>query len=200
VGRDIMPGYGLEPQVVMTTPLLEGTDGVEKMSKSLGNYVGVTEPPLRMVEKLMSISDELMWRYYELLTDLSPEELAKERERARPMDSKLALAGRIAGDFHGAAAGLEACDEWRRIHQQREVPAEMPERALPAGPHRPHELLVAIGAARSKSEAMRLVRQNAVKLDGQPVAPGSEISLAEGESAVLSVGPKRFFKLTPRGA
>jgi tyrosyl-tRNA synthetase len=196
VGRDIMPGYGLEPQVVMTTPLLEGTDGVEKMSKSLGNYVGVTEPPLRMVEKLMSISDELMWKYYELLTDLSPEQLAKERERGRPMDSKLALAGRIAGDFHGAAEGREACDEWRRVHQQREIPTEMPECALSAGPHRPHELLVMIGAARSKSEAMRLVRQNAVKLDGQPVGPGAEVALGAGESAVLSVGPKRFFKLT----
>jgi len=200
VGRDIMPGYGLEPQVVMTTPLLEGTDGVEKMSKSLGNYVGVTEPPLRMVEKLMSISDDLMWRYYELLTDLSPEQLAEERERGRPMDSKLALAGRIAGDFHAAAAGRDACDEWRRIHQQREVPAEMPERSLPAGPHRPHELLVTVGAARSRSEAMRLVRQNAVKLDGQPVVAGSEVTLAAGESAVLSVGPKRFFKLTGSGA
>jgi tyrosyl-tRNA synthetase len=200
VGRDIMPGYGLEPQVVMTTPLLEGTDGVEKMSKSLGNYVGVTEPPLRMVEKLMSISDELMWRYYELLTDAGPEELRAERGRGRPMDSKLALAERVSGAFHDPAAGREACDEWRRVHQQREVPADMPEHALGPGPHRPHDILVSVGAARSRSEAMRLLRQKAVKLDGRTVEAGAEVDLAAGKSAVLSVGPKRFFRLSPTEA
>src|SRR5687767_7676652 len=98
VGRDIMPAYGLEPQVVMTTPLLEGTDGVLKMSKSLGNYVGVTEAPATMFAKILSISDTLMWRYYELLTDLSPVQIEEERGKARPMASKLALARRIVDD------------------------------------------------------------------------------------------------------
>ena len=105
VGRDIMPAYGLEPQVVMTTPLLEGTDGVEKMSKSLGNYIGVTESPDAMFAKVLSISDELMWKYYLLLTDLTAGQIEAEKQKGRPMDSKIALARRIVADFHGPAAG-----------------------------------------------------------------------------------------------
>jgi tyrosyl-tRNA synthetase len=104
VGRDIMPAYGLEPQIVLTTPLLEGTDGVEKMSKSLDNYIGVTESPDRMFGKLLSISDELMWRYYVLLTQVDAAEIQRERERGEPMASKLALAERIVADFHGGDA------------------------------------------------------------------------------------------------
>ena len=125
VGRDIMPSYGLEPQVVLTTPLLEGTDGVEKMSKSLGNYVGVTEPPPAMYAKLMSISDELMWRYYTLLTDLSPGEIEAERAAGRPMASKMALGRRIVNDFHGPEAAAAAEEEWRRVHQARQAPSEL---------------------------------------------------------------------------
>src|SRR6185436_17559511 len=114
VGRDIMPAYGLEPQVVMTTPLLEGTDGVDKMSKSLGNYIGVTEEPAVMFAKVLSISDELMWRYYLLLTDLSPSQIEAEKGRDEPMASKMALAGRIVSDFHGPEAARAAAVEWRR--------------------------------------------------------------------------------------
>jgi tyrosyl-tRNA synthetase len=123
VGRDIMPAYGLEPQVVLTTPLLEGTDGIEKMSKSLGNYVGVAESPAEMFAKLMSISDELMWRYYALLTDLAQAAIARERELGQPMGSKLALAERIVASFHGAASAVASAAEWRRVHQQRESPS-----------------------------------------------------------------------------
>jgi tyrosyl-tRNA synthetase len=200
VGRDIMPAYGLEPQVVLTTPLLEGTDGVEKMSKSLGNYVGVTEPPLRMVEKLLSVSDELMWRYYELLTDLSPEQVRAERAAGQPLESKLALARRIAADFHGAEAAAQAEAEWRRVHQQRQTPRELREQLLPAGRYKPHQLLTRAGLARSGGEAARLVRQRAVRRDGALLDAGSEVVLAVGESLVLQVGTRHFVRVTATAA
>jgi tyrosyl-tRNA synthetase len=195
VGRDIMPAYSLEPQVVMTTPLLEGTDGVEKMSKSLGNYVGVTEPAGVMYGKLLSISDELMWRYYTLLTDLSPAEIEAERGRGAPMDSKKGLARRIVADFHGpeAAAGSEA--EWVRVHQQRQAPAEMPRRTVAAGDYKPHELLADLALARSKSDAARLLRQGAVRRDGAALDPSQHLRLEAGEAFVLSVGPKVFVRI-----
>jgi tyrosyl-tRNA synthetase len=194
VGRDVMPGYGLEPQVVMTTPLLEGTDGVEKMSKSLGNYVGVSEPAQAMFAKLMSISDSLMWRYYELVTDLAPAALAAERAKGDPMASKLALARRIVNDFHGAEAGPRAEAEWRRVHQRRELPSEMPEVQLEQESYKPHELLKRLGLASSSSEAVRLLRQGAVRRDGVPLDPTAEVRLAPGESAVVSVGARRFVR------
>jgi tyrosyl-tRNA synthetase len=196
VGRDIMPAYGLEPQVVMTTPLLEGTDGVEKMSKSVGNYVGVTEAPEAMFGKLLSISDDLMWRYYVLLTDLSPEQIEAERARRAPMDSKLALAGRIVADFHGPEAAADADAAWRRVHQQRQLPAELPEHRVPAGRYKPHQLLARVGLARSGSEAARLVRQRAVRRDGAVLEGTAEIVLEAGESLVLQVGPRQFVRVT----
>jgi tyrosyl-tRNA synthetase len=195
VGRDIMPGYGLEPQVVLTTPLLEGTDGVEKMSKSLGNYVGVTEAPGAMFAKLMSISDELMWRYYTLLTDLSPDEIEREKAAGRAMASKLALARRIVADFHDAAAGQAAEEEWRRVHQRKEAPSELRVVGVAAGSHRPHHLLVQAGLARSNGEAVRLLRQRAVRRDGVVVDPSSDVVLAAGEALVLSVGPARHVRV-----
>jgi len=195
VGRDIMPAYDLEPQVVMTTPLLEGTDGVEKMSKSLGNYVGVSDPPADMYAKLLSISDELMWRYYALLTGLSPAEIEAEKAAARPMASKMALARRLVSDFHGAAAADAAEAEWRRVHQQRQAPSEVPVVSVPAGTYKAHELLARAGLTRSNSEGVRLVRQGAVRSDGVPVGPGGELRLAPGGSFVLSIGPARFVRV-----
>ena len=195
VGRDIMPGYGLEPQIVLTTPLLEGTDGVEKMSKSLGNYVGVTETPGAMFDKLMSISDDLMWRYYTFLTDLSPDEIDAEKTAGRPMASKLALARRIVADFHDSAAGESAEEEWRRVHQRKEAPSDLRVVAVAAGVHRPHHLLVEAGLAKSNGEAMRLLRQNAVRRDGSPVEAGTDIQLGAGEGFVLSVGPARHVRV-----
>jgi len=200
VGRDIMPAYGLEPQVVMTTPLLEGLDGVEKMSKSLGNYVGVSEPAADMYAKLLSISDELMWRYYLLLTGLSAAEVEAEKAAGRPMASKMALARRLVADFHGAEAAGAAEAEWRRVHQQRQTPAEVPVVSVPAGTYKPHELLARAGLARSNSEGVRLVRQGAVRTDGVPVQPGAELSLVPGGSLVLSVGPARFVRVEAAGA
>ena len=195
VGRDIMPAYGLEPQVVLTTPLLEGLDGVEKMSKSLGNYVGVDEAPLRMVEKLMSISDDLMWKYYLQLTDLTPAQIEAERGKGTPMASKLALARRVAAGFHGEAGAARAEQEWRRVHQRGETPAEMPEQRLAKERYKPHELLVSLGLEPTSSAAARLVRQGAVKLDGQRVEPGSELRFEAGREYILSVGARRYVRV-----
>jgi tyrosyl-tRNA synthetase len=195
VGRDIMPGYGLEPQVVLTTPLLEGTDGIEKMSKSLGNYIGVADPPAAMFAKVMSISDELMWKYYALLTDLSPSAIDEEKGKVQPMASKLALGGRLVSDFHGSAAAREAETEWRRVHQQRQAPSDLRVVQLAPGPHKIRELLVVVGLAPSKSEAERLVRQRAVRWDGA-VVESAQVQIKPGESAVVSVGPARHVRVT----
>ena len=192
VGRDIMPAYGLEPQVVLTTPLLEGIQGVEKMSKSLGNYVGVTEEPGVMYSKLMSISDDLMWKYYALLTDLAPAQIEAERARGEAMASKLALARRIVADFHDASSAAVAEDEWRRVHQGREVPADLPARRIPAGSYKPHEFLADHGLAKSRSDAARLLKQRAVRRDGAVLEPSQPLVAAPGESFIVAVGARQF--------
>jgi len=195
VGRDIMPDYALEPQVVMTTPLLEGTDGVEKMSKSLGNYIGVTEPPADVYAKIMSISDELMWRYYLLLTDLSPAEIAALQAKGEPMAAKMALGRRIVADFHGEAGARDAEGEWRRVHQKGEAPSDLAVVKIDAGPTKPHVLVARAGLAKSNGEAVRLLRQRAVRRDGATLEAGAEIVLSAGESFVLSVGPARHVRI-----
>jgi tyrosyl-tRNA synthetase len=171
VGRDIMPAFGLEPQVVMTTPVLEGLDGVEKMSKSLGNYVGVTDPPGEMFGKLMSISDELMWRYYSLLTDLTPEALlakraAVSRGEIHPKLAKVELASIIVTDFHGEEAARAAAQEFERRFSKREVPEDVEERPMLRGTTIEH-LLLEVGIAKSGSDATRKVQQGAVRIDGE---------------------------------
>jgi tyrosyl-tRNA synthetase len=195
VGRDIMPAYALEPQVVMTTPLLEGTDGVEKMSKSLGNYIGVNEIPADMYAKVMSISDDLMWRYYTLLTDLSPGDIDRERAEGRPMDSKMGLARLLVGDFHRKGAAKTAEAEWRRVHQGGQAPSDLPVVRLAPGPLKPHLLVVRAGMAKSNGEAVRLLRQRAVRRDGVVLEAGAEVVLEPGAGFVLSVGPARHVKI-----
>lgn len=195
VGRDIMPGFGLEPQVVMTTTLLEGLDGVEKMSKSLDNYIGVTESSDVMFAKILSISDELMWKYYALLTDLPGQAIEVERSRQTPMESKLSLATRVAADFHGQGAAAAAAMEWSRIHQNREAPQEMPEYSLPVGEYGFHEVVFLAGLAESKSEAARLVKQRAVRFGGKPVQMGARLQATQGLVEVLQVGPARFVRI-----
>jgi tyrosyl-tRNA synthetase len=198
VGRDIMPDYALEPQVVLTTPLLEGLDGVEKMSKSMGNTIGVTESPDAMFGKILSISDELMWKYYTLLTDLPPEAVLQERAAGRPMESKLRLAEILVSDFHGAAAAASAREEWIRIHQRRETPTEIPELAVPAGEYGVHDLLFRAGLAPSKSEAVRLLKQGAVKQDGAGIGPGSRASVSS-QGLIFQVGSSRFVRIRSSG-
>ena len=195
VGRDIMPAFGLEPQVVLTTPLLEGTDGVEKMSKSLGNYIGVTEAPDVMYAKLMSISDDLMWRYYTLLTDLSPDVIEKEKAAGRPMAAKMALGRRIVAGFHSPEAAEAAEGEWRRVHQERQAPSELRVVTVPAGKVKPHLLLVQAGLAKSNGEAVRLLRQRAVRRDGVALDASAEVALSSGEAFVLSVGAARHVRV-----
>jgi len=199
VGRDIMPAFGLPPQVVLTTPLLEGTDGVEKMSKSLGNYIGVTEAPAATYAKLMSISDALMWRYYTLLTDLGPDEIEAEEAKGEPMASKMALGRRIVADFHGAEAALRAEAEWRRVHQERQAPSDLRVVRIGAGAHRPHALVVAAGLAKSNGEAVRLLRQRAVRRDGAVMDAAAEVVVAPGETFVLSVGAARHARIEVPG-
>jgi tyrosyl-tRNA synthetase len=195
VGRDIMPAYRLEPQVVLTTPLLEGLDGVEKMSKSLGNYVGVTDPPHEMYAKLLSIPDALMWKYLTLLTDLSQDQIEAERARATPMATKMSLARGIVFDFHGAAAAQAAEAEWRRVHQEKQAPSEARVLALPPGSYRPRDLVVKAGLAKSNSEAQRLVKAGAVRRDGKPLDSATAVTLAAGEGFVLQVGPRHFVRI-----
>jgi tyrosyl-tRNA synthetase len=174
VGRDLMPSYGLPPQIVMTTPLLEGLDGVEKMSKSLGNYVGVTDSPNEMFGKLMSISDALMWRYFELLTDLTGAEIAAlkarvESQALHPKQAKIDLARRIVSEFHDAAAAEHAVVEFDRVHARRETPSDLQDHAVIFGtaPDRAlTRVLVEVGFAASTSDAGRKIQQGGVRIGG----------------------------------
>lgn len=203
VGRDIMPAYGLEPQVVMTTPLLEGLDGVEKMSKSLGNYVGVTEGPAEMFGKLMSISDELMWRYYALLTDLDratvhARQAAVSRGELHPKQAKVDLATTIVGQFHGAEAARGAAEQFERRFTRKELDVdELPEVLwpLPDEPRAWRHLLTGLKLAKSGGEADQKLRQGAVRLDGVkvsgPFAMQQEL-LVRGGRYVLEVGRRAY--------
>lgn len=195
VGRDIMPGYGLEAQVVMTVPLLEGLDGVEKMSKSLGNYVGVTEPPDEMFGKLMSISDELMWRYYLLLTDMSETEIAGLRRsvdegRRHPKDVKVELARRIVADFHSAEDAARAADTFEARFARKELAVDaLPQVVLGLDePRALSRILVEAGLAASASDAMRKAQQGGVRIDGRRVTDGRERIAREQLPLTLEVG------------
>ncbi len=203
VGRDLMREYGLEPQVVLTMPLLEGLDGVEKMSKSLGNYVGINEPPREIYGKVMSISDALMWRYWELCTDLTVAEIDALRRRidagqAHPKQVKSDLARRIVADFHGEAAGRIAAEEFERVFAQKEAPDEVREVRLPGGPEPVWipKLLVHLGLAKSNGEARRLIEQGGVSIDGERVADASrEIAAAAKVSHLIKVGKRHFVRV-----
>lgn len=179
VGREIQKDYGQPPQIVATTPLLEGLDGVNKMSKSLGNYIGITEPPEIMYRKVMQISDGLMFRYYELLTDRSLAEIDRMRARIaggelHPMQAKAELARLIVTDFHSAADAACAEEEFNRVVRRREVPADIPTVALPegaraAGGIRIDKMLSKIGLADSVSDAVRKIKAGAVEINGERI-------------------------------
>jgi tyrosyl-tRNA synthetase len=192
VGRDLMPGYGLEAQVVMTTPLLEGLDGVEKMSKSLGNYVGVTELPADMFGKMMSISDELMWRYYLLLTDDAEADVNARRARVasgaeHPKAAKVALARRVVEDFHGAAAAQQAAVAFDARFTRNEInAADLEAFEVPQGTRWTHVLVRTANAA-SNSEAARKIQEGAVRLGDVRVTDPRGVFEATG-AHVLRVG------------
>lgn len=199
VGRDIMREYGLEPQVILTMPLLEGLDGVEKMSKSLGNYVGVTDPPAEMFGKIMSISDPLMFRYYELLTDVSLAEIDVLRQRIEcgelhPMQAKIDLARALVATFHSEEDARRAEDSFRSTFQQREIPEDLPvHRLVAADDRRLSQVMVHGGLASSRGEATRLIKQGAVEMDGARVS--GDVEITRLGSFVLRVGKRRFLKV-----
>ncbi|MEI6438130.1 MAG: tyrosine--tRNA ligase [Candidatus Omnitrophota bacterium] len=186
MGRQIQEAYGAEPQVVMMTPLLEGLDGVNKMSKSLGNYVGINEPPREMFGKLMSVSDELMMKYFELLTDA---DLTAMRQM-HPKEAKMELAGNIVAQFHGTDAARDAREHFNSVFAKKQVPDDIATLTLEPGMDL-IGVLVKTGIAPSKNEARRLIKQNAVTFEGSPLADESW-ALQRG---VLKVGKRRFLKL-----
>ncbi|MGE5236438.1 MAG: tyrosine--tRNA ligase [Acidobacteriota bacterium] len=203
VGRDLMGKLGLPPQVVMTLPLLEGLDGVEKMSKSLGNYVAVEDPAEEMFGKLMSISDELMWRYWTLLSDrgssgIEALKAAVTAGTRHPMDVKFELARTVTADFHDAAAAAAAESHFRTVHQRREVPDEIAEVVLEASaqPVPLARLLVQAGLAPTTSEARRLLQQGGVKIDGAVFRdPQATTPVPAGTTLLLQVGKRRFARV-----
>lgn len=192
VGREIQRDYGQKPQIVGTTPLLEGLDGVNKMSKSLGNYVGITEPAEEMFKKLMSINDDLMFRYYELLTDKSLADIAQLRRRVtagelHPMEAKMDLARLIISDFHSSADAARAADEFNRVVRRGEDPTEMPSFAID-GAMRLDKLLAHTRLAVSVSEAARKIKEGAVELDRERAAAPQQV-VSSGEHT-LRLGRK----------
>lgn len=199
MGRSLQREYDQEPQVILTTPLLEGLDGVEKMSKSLGNYIGIDEPPFEMFGKTMSISDELMWRYYELLTDLRVDEINALRLKCEsgaenPRNLKVELAKSIIKDFHSQQAADEAEEEFIRRFVQKEIPDEIEETQIASGSYNLAELLANTCLAASKKEAKRLIEQGGVRVDGEKVTDtNAEISLKD--EILLQVGKRRFLKV-----
>jgi tyrosyl-tRNA synthetase len=200
VGRTLQEAYGQEPQVVMTVPLLEGLDGVNKMSKSLGNYIGVTEDPDSMFGKLMSISDQLMWRYFELLSFRPLAELAGLKRAAaegrNPRDIKFELAREIVARFHDAAAAERAQRNFTARVSEKAVPDDLPVRVVAVEPTglRMANLLKEAGLAASTSEANRKLDEGAVRIDGARVTDRG-LTLLPGAEHVLQVGSKRFAKV-----
>jgi len=203
VGRDIQREYGLEPQVLLTVPILEGLDGIEKMSKSLNNYIGITEKPEEIYGKVMSITDLLMWRYYELLTDLTPAQTADLKSRVEngsvhPMQAKRDLAASIVADFHTAEAAVEAAEHFSRVFQQRENPEEIAEFRIKAegSDILLIEIMTSIGFAGTKSEAKRLIKQGGVSIDGEKIAnPVLPVKPASTPEFILKVGKRKFGKV-----
>jgi tyrosyl-tRNA synthetase len=201
VGRELQRHYGQEPQCILTLPLLEGLDGVNKMSKSLDNYVGITEAPAEMFGKLMSISDELMWRYYELLSFRPLDEIARlKRECAEgrnPRDAKVELAQEIVARFHSREAAETALAEFESRFRDHAMPESMPEVTLHSGGKglALPQLCKQAGLTASTSEAMRLIEQRGLKLDGEVVSDKSLV-VAPGTTVVVQAGKRKFARVT----
>jgi tyrosyl-tRNA synthetase len=206
MGRNLQREYGQEAQVAVITPLLEGTDGVQKMSKSLGNYIGINEPPSEIFGKVMSISDDLMWRYYRLLTDKTEAEVVRMRTdvavlAVNPRAFKVDLAKLIITDFHSAAAAEAAEEEFDRIHKLRLLPRAIPVRPTLAKTWQLARLLVETNLAPSMAEARRLIEQGGVRV-GDPGSAGERMSQANAEielkvdqKLVIQVGKRHHLLL-----
>lgn len=201
LGRSLQREYGQESQVAMITPLLEGTDGVQKMSKSLGNYIGINEPPQEIFGKVMSISDEMMWRYYELCTDLTPAQISllrmsTESGGKNPRDIKVALAKSIVSDFYSTAEASQAEEEFNLIFRRKQAPDDVEEQTVQAGPWKLAKLLVETGLAPSMGEARRLIEQGGVSVDGEKYSQtNSEVTLEPEVSRLIQVGKRRFLRI-----
>ena len=204
VGRDIMPSCGVEPQIVMTVPLLVGLDGVEKMSKSAGNFVGIMEPPAEMFGKLMSMSDTLMWDYYKLLTDLASDEIDALRANVEggavhPKQAKVDLAKSITADFHTSKDAEAAAEEFDRRFVQKALPSELDERVLgfPPDGERLTRLIVECGFAESGGAATRLIDQGSVRIDGERVTDRFHQVVPGSDPFVLQVGKRKVIRVRP---
>ena len=214
VGRELQRAYGQESQVVLTTPILEGLDGVQKMSKSLGNAIGIHEPPLEMYGKIMSISDEMMWRYYELLTDISIADIEKMKRESHPMQAKKKLAWRIVADFHSPETADKAAEDWTKQFQKHEAPADVDEirvRIADLGPMsleggvfqritwaasdsngfvvKTEKLIRQAGLVASATEAARKIKEKAVSINGE-VVQGVAIGISPDIPITVRVGRK----------
>ena len=200
VGRQLQSQEGQKPQIIITWPLLEGTDGIQKMSKSLNNYIGITDAPDEMFGKLMSISDDLMWRYFELLSFRPTAELEQLKtavaEGRNPRDIKFELGLELVDRFHGAGAGEQARETFIARFRQGEMPEDIPDKTLPAGAEGLGiaAALTAGGLTASNSEAFRMIKQGAVKIDGERIGDRSLV-LQAGFAGVLQVGKRKFVRL-----
>jgi tyrosyl-tRNA synthetase len=203
MGRNLQREYKQDAQVCVIMPLLEGTDGVQKMSKSLGNYIGINEPPAEIFGKVMSISDELMWRYYELLTDLTTEQIAAlkngaEKGQRNPRDAKAELAKRIIADFHSNEDANRAEEEFTRIFRNKQSPEEIEERIVPFGQRELRHLLVELGLASSNNDARNLIRGGGVYLEGTRCNLQTKylIDIRPGKPGYdIKVGKRRFVRV-----
>ncbi|MGK0516183.1 MAG: tyrosyl-tRNA synthetase, partial [Gammaproteobacteria bacterium] len=198
MGRELQKVEGQKPQTVLMMPLLEGTDGVQKMSKSLGNYIGITDAPNDMFGKIMSISDVLMWRYYDLLSALSIEEIAAQKERVdqgtNPRDIKIELAKELIARFHSEADAQGAHDDFIQRFQKKALPDEIPELTITIAEDTIliANLLKEANLVLSTSEAMRMIKQGAVKLNGEDKITDTKLEIAKGTTAIYQVGKRKF--------
>jgi tyrosyl-tRNA synthetase len=202
VHRDIQREYGVPSEIALTMPILVGLDGQRKMSKSLNNYVGITESPQEMFGKMMSIPDELMSSYYELVTDRTPQEIAAIKEKIasaalHPMDAKMQLAREVISSFHGEEAARKAAENFQRVFRDRQAPEEAKVEKLPRGPARKlTALLVDLKLIPSKSEAERLIKQGGVEIDGVRIDdPRKDIDLSKPAEFLLRAGKKKFVRV-----
>ncbi|OLF73597.1 tyrosine--tRNA ligase [Pseudoalteromonas sp. US3C1013] len=202
MGRELQKDEGQKPQTVLMMPLLEGTDGVQKMSKSLGNYIGITDTPSDMFGKIMSISDVLMWRYYDLLSSLSIEQIAAQKQRVEqgtnPRDIKIELAKELIARFHSEADAQAAHDDFIQRFQKKALPDEIPELTVNIDEDTIliANLLKEAGLVASTSEAMRMIKQGAVKLNGEEKITDTKLEVEKGTTAIYQVGKRKFANIT----